>query len=66
MLFQNKEYAEKFNPLLRLVTNDIDEVYRKVATSYSELLHPNLAEITLRPWGAKEFALLDCLLKEES
>lgn len=59
MLFQNKEYAEKFNPLFRLVTNDIETVYKKVASSYPELLHPNLNKITLRPWGAKEFALLD-------
>jgi hypothetical protein len=59
MLFQNKEYAEKFTPLLRLVTNDIEEVYKKVKSHYPELLHPNLREVTLRPWGAKEFALLD-------
>jgi hypothetical protein len=59
MLFQNKEYAEKFNPLLRLVTNNIEEVYQKVESKYPELLHPNLNKITLRPWGAKEFALLD-------
>lgn len=59
MLFQNKEYAEKFNPLFRLVTNNIEEVYKKVASSYPEMLHPNLSKITLRPWGAKEFALLD-------
>lgn len=59
MLFQNKEYAEKFTPLLRIVTEDIEEVYRKVASSHAELLHPNLSKVTLRPWGAKEFALLD-------
>ena len=59
MLFQNKEYAEKYNPLFMLVTNDIEEVYKKVASKYPELLHPNLSQITLRPWGAKEFALLD-------
>lgn len=59
MLFQIKEYAEKFTPLFRLVTNNIEEVYEKVASGYSELLHPNLNKITLRPWGAKEFALLD-------
>lgn len=59
MLFQNKAYAEKFNPLLRLVTNNIEEVYNKVASTHPEMLHPNLNKITLRPWGAKEFALLD-------
>ena len=58
-LFQNKEYAKKDNPEFRLVTNDIEEVYKKVASKYPELLHPNLSKITLRPWGAKEFALMD-------
>lgn len=59
MLFENAEYAEKEHPEIRLVTNNIDEVYAKVATTYPELLHPNLNEVTLRPWGAKEFAMLD-------
>ena len=59
LLFQNKEYAEKFNPLLRLVSNNIEEVYQKIASKYPEMLHPNLSTITLRPWGAKEFAVLD-------
>ncbi len=59
LLFQNKEYAEKDRPELRLVTNDIEEVYKKVASTHPEYLHPNLKEITLRPWGAKEFALKD-------
>ena len=58
-LFQNKEYAEKDNPEFRLVTDDIEEVYKKVASKYPELLHPDLSKITLRPWGAKEFALMD-------
>ena len=58
-LFQNAAYAEKDNPEFRLVTNDIEEVYKKVASKYPGLLHPNLPEITLRPWGAREFALVD-------
>jgi hypothetical protein len=58
-LFQNKEFAEKDNPEFRLVTNDIEEVYRKVSSTHPELLHPNLKVVTLRPWGAKEFALMD-------
>jgi len=58
-LFQNKEYAEKDRPEFRLVTTDIEEVYKKVASTHPELLHPNLNKITLRPWGAREFALKD-------
>ena len=59
LVFQNKEYAEKEKPELRLVTKNIQEVYEKVSSTHPELLHPNLNVITLRPWGAKEFALLD-------
>ncbi len=59
MLFEKKEYAEKFNPLIRLVTNDIEEVHKKIKSKHPELLHPNLPNVTMRPWGAKEFALLD-------
>jgi hypothetical protein len=59
LLFQNKEYAEKDRPEFRLVTNDIEEVYKKIAAAHPEYLHPNLRVITLRPWGAKEFALKD-------
>ena len=58
-IFQNREYAQKDNPEFRLVTDDIETVYKKVQTRFRELLHPNLNKITLRPWGAKEFALMD-------
>lgn len=58
-LFQNSELAKQHNPEFRLVTDNIDEVYQKVASSHPEFLHPNLREITLRPWGAKEFAVMD-------
>lgn len=52
-LFQNKELAREHHPEFRLVTNDIDEVYKKVTTSHPEFLHPNLNKITLRPWEQK-------------
>lgn len=58
-LFQNREFAQKDNPEFRLVTDNIEEVYNKVQSNYPELLHPNLNKITLRPWGAKEFAIMD-------
>jgi predicted HAD superfamily hydrolase len=59
MIFQNKEYADLEHPELRLETDDIETVFAKVAGQFPELLHPNLKEVTLRPWGAKEFAMLD-------
>ena len=58
-LFENAELAKEHNPEFRLVTKNIEEVYEKVSKSHSEFLHPNLKAITLRPWGAKEFALKD-------
>ena len=41
------------------MTKNIQEVYENISKSHPEFLHPNLKEITLRPWGAKEFALKD-------
>ncbi len=58
-LFQNEELAKEHNPEFRLVTADIEDVYNKVSASHPEFLHPNLSKVTLRPWGAKEFALMD-------
>ena len=58
-IFEDKELAKEHNPEFRFVTNNIDEVYEKVSSSHPEFLHPNLSKITLRPWGAKEFALRD-------
>jgi len=58
-LFQDKEFAAKDNPEFRLVTDNIAEVYEKVSTKFPELLHPNLSTVTVRPWGAKEFAIMD-------
>ena len=58
-LFEHAALAKEHNPEFRLVTQNIVEVYEKVSTSHPEFLHPNLKEITLRPWGAKEFALMD-------
>jgi hypothetical protein len=58
-LFENTELAKEHNPEFRLVTKDIDEVYKKVSASHPEFLHPNLNKVILRPWGAKEFAVRD-------
>lgn len=58
-LFQDAKYAGEHHPEFRLVTEDIDEVYASVKKRYPELLHPNLNVVTLRPWGAREFAITD-------
>lgn len=61
-LFQNRELAKEHNPEFRLVTDNIDEVYAKIASTHPEFLHPNLDKITIRPWGAREFAIMDSSL----
>ena len=61
-LFENAALAKEHNPEFRLVTNNIEEVYQKVSSSHPQFLHPNLSKITLRPWGAREFALTDSQL----
>ncbi|MES2650012.1 MAG: hypothetical protein V4717_24255 [Bacteroidota bacterium] len=58
-LFEHAKLAKEHHPEFRLVTGNIEAVYEKVAASHPEFLHPNLSAITLRPWGAKEFALRD-------
>jgi hypothetical protein len=58
-LFEHAKLAREHNPEFRFVTSNIQEVYNKVFKSHPMFLHPNLKEITLRPWGAKEFALRD-------
>lgn len=59
MVFQDEQLAKEHSPELRLVTNNIEEVYAQITVSYAHLLHPNLDKVTIRPWGAKEFAIID-------
>jgi hypothetical protein len=59
MVFQDELLAKEHNPELRLVTDNIEEVFAKVSISHPHLLHPNLNKVTIRPWGAKEFAITD-------
>lgn len=58
-LFENAALAKEHNPEFRLVTDNIEEAYIKISSSHPGFLHPNLDKITLRPWGAKEFAITD-------
>jgi hypothetical protein len=58
-LFQDSALANEHYPEFRLVTNTIEDAYEKISKSHPEFLHPNLSKITLRPWGAKEFAIKD-------
>lgn len=62
MIFQDQQLAAEHHPELRLVTNNIAEVYATIAATHPHLLHSNLNKVTLRPWGAKEFAIADMQL----
>jgi len=57
--FSYRKLAEEHNPEFRLVTNNIAEVYQRIAGSYPKLLHPNLSKISMPSCGAKEFANTD-------
>ncbi|MDP4712520.1 MAG: hypothetical protein NWS63_15070 [Saprospiraceae bacterium] len=59
MLFEDPQLAREHHPELRLVTPNIEEVFEKISGSHPHLLHPHLNQVTLRPWGAKEFAIAD-------
>lgn len=59
MVFQDEQLAKEHYPELRLETDNIEEVYAKISASHPQLLHPNLNKVSVRPWGAKEFAIAD-------
>lgn len=56
---ESPEYAAKDRPELGIKTEQIDAIYQEISERAPHLLHPNLNSVTLRPWGAREFALLD-------
>jgi len=58
-LRQNSELAALDRPEFGLETDTIDAVYADISGRRPDLLHPNLDRVTPRPWGAREFAVLD-------
>ena len=58
-LVQDAEQAAKDRPQVTVETDDIEALHADVAARRPDLLHPNLPTVTLREWGALEFALLD-------
>lgn len=53
------EYAAKDRPELAIDTDDIESIHDELSARCPHMLHPNLRTIQLRPWGAREFAVLD-------
>lgn len=58
-IVQSQEYAAKDRPELGIETDDIDRVFREMSARSPHLLHPNSNTVALKPWGAREFAMLD-------
>lgn len=58
-IVQSPEYAAKDRPELSVDTDDVDEIFNEMSARAPHLLHPNSSSVTLKPWGAREFAMLD-------
>jgi hypothetical protein len=58
-LVEDAEFAAKDRPELGIETDDIEAIHAEISARRPDLLHPNLPEVTLREWGAKEFAIVD-------
>ena len=58
-IVQNPECAARDRPELGVDTDDIDTVFKEMSTRSKHLLHPNSSSVALRPWGSREFAMLD-------
>jgi hypothetical protein len=56
---ESPEYAAKDRPEIALETDDIHALHAEISSRRPELLHPNLPRVTIRPWGAQEFAVSD-------
>jgi len=58
-LMENAALAALDRPELAIETDDIEAHYAEVLARAPDLLHPNSRSVQLKPWGAREFALLD-------
>ncbi|MBS1815701.1 MAG: hypothetical protein JSS87_12565 [Acidobacteria bacterium] len=58
-LLEAPEYAKLDRPEIALIVDTIDDLHRELTINAPNLLHPNLKMVEERPWGAREFAVLD-------
>ncbi len=56
---ESTEWAAKDRPEISIETDTIEELFAEISARRPDLLHPNAKQISLRPWGALEFAVLD-------
>lgn len=58
-LVQNAECAALDRPELGIDTDDVDAVFAEMSARSAHWLHPGSAQVSQRPWGSREFAMLD-------
>lgn len=58
-IVESPEYAAKDRPEIAIETDTIDELYAEISARRPEMLHPNSTVVAKKPWGAREFAVLD-------
>ncbi len=59
MLVEDATFAAKDRPELSIESDAIEALHDEVVARRPDVLHPNLAVVTSRAWGAREFAVLD-------
>ncbi|UPG88494.1 hypothetical protein L2Y96_13810 [Luteibacter aegosomaticola] len=58
-LVESPEFAAKDRPELSIDTDDLDGIFQELSQRVPHLLHPNGNRPQLKPWGSREFAMLD-------
>lgn len=58
-LVENAEAARLDRPELGIDVDDVDAVFAELSTRAPQWLHPNSRTVTAKPWGSREFAMLD-------
>ena|SRR6202046_1869406 len=58
-IVESPEFAAKDRPQISIETDTIEELYREISSKTPAMLHPNSKAIEKKPWGAREFGVLD-------
>ncbi len=58
-IIESAEFAAKDRPQITIETDTIDELYREIQSRAPQMLHPNSKTVEQKPWGAREFGVLD-------
>lgn len=58
-LVESPVFAAKDRPELCIETDDVDAIHAEVSARAPQLLHPNGRTVQAKPWGSREFAVLD-------